>query len=158
MEDIAASAKIVAHIHNEMKLHVEYCEEFGVTKDEIEAHEESQACTAYTRYVLDIGQSEDWLALQISMAPCLIGYAHIAGRLHSDPNTKRDGNIYWRWIEAYVAEDYTQAVKVGSELLERHAVLQSPSRIEELVKIFIHATNMETGFWDMGAEAKGTEA
>jgi hypothetical protein len=27
-------------------------------------------------------------------------------------------------------------------LLERHAVLQSPSRIEELVKIFIHATNV----------------
>lgn len=54
-------------------------------------------------------------------------------------------------------------------LLEKNAVLQSPSRIEELVKIFIHATKvgqvrdptnetsmltvrqMETGFWDMGA-------
>jgi hypothetical protein len=28
------------------------------------------------------------------------------------------------------------------ELLERHASLQSPSRIEELVRIFIHATNV----------------
>lgn len=54
-------------------------------------------------------------------------------------------------------------------ILEKHAVLQSPSRIEELIKIFIHATKvssseearrymlmltswkMETGFWDMGA-------
>ena len=27
-------------------------------------------------------------------------------------------------------------------LLEKNAVLQSPSRIEELVKIFIHATNV----------------
>jgi hypothetical protein len=27
-------------------------------------------------------------------------------------------------------------------LLERHAVLQSPSRIEEIVEIFIHATNV----------------
>lgn len=27
-------------------------------------------------------------------------------------------------------------------LLERHAVLQSPSRIEELVHIFIHATKV----------------
>lgn len=35
------------------------------------------------------------------------------------------------------------------ELLERHAVLQSPSRIEELVKIFIHATKMEIAFWEM---------
>jgi hypothetical protein len=29
-----------------------------------------------------------------------------------------------------------------TELLEKHALLQSPSRIEELVKIFIHATNV----------------
>lgn len=35
------------------------------------------------------------------------------------------------------------------DLLERHAVLQSPSRIEELVKIFIHATKMELAFWEM---------
>lgn len=29
-----------------------------------------------------------------------------------------------------------------AELIEKYAVLQSPSRIEELVKIFIHATNV----------------
>lgn len=33
-------------------------------------------------------------------------------------------------------------VPSGVELLERHAVLQSPSRIEELVKVFIHATKV----------------
>jgi thiaminase len=63
---------------------------------------------------LDVGQSEDWLALQMSMAPCLIGYGDIAKRLHSDPKTKREGNIYWKWIENYVADDYTEAVQVGS--------------------------------------------
>lgn len=66
------------------------------------------------RYVLDIGQSEDWLALQMSMAPCLLGYGMIARRLHANPSTKRDGNIYWKWIENYVADDYSQAVETGS--------------------------------------------
>lgn len=110
------------------------------------------------RYVLDIGQSQDWLALQVALAPCLIGYGDIAKRLHADPKTKREGNIYWKWIENYVADDYTEAVRMGSgewylfscdanslrdeELLEKNAVLQSPSRIEELVKIFIHATKV----------------
>ncbi|KAK0099872.1 hypothetical protein ONS95_013301 [Cadophora gregata] len=152
--DIAAAAKIVGHIHHEMELHISYCQEFGVSKEEIEASEESHACTAYTRYVLDIGQSQDWFALQVALAPCLIGYGEIAKRLHADPGTKRDGNIYGKWIENYVADDYVEAVKVGSALLERNAVLQSPHRIEELVKIFIHATKMETGFWDMGAGKK----
>ncbi|KAI9052284.1 hypothetical protein LZ554_003639 [Drepanopeziza brunnea f. sp. 'monogermtubi'] len=149
--DIAAAAKIVGHIYHEMGLHITYCKEFGVTREEIEATEESQACTAYTRYVLDIGQSQDWFALQIALAPCLIGYGVIAKRLHADPKTKREGNIYWKWIENYVADDYVEAVDTGSATIERNAVLQSPSRIEELVKIFIHATRMETGFWDMGA-------
>jgi len=31
---------------------------------------------------------------------------------------------------------------VLKELLEKHAILQSPSRIEELVKVFIHATKV----------------
>lgn len=73
------------------------------------------ACTAYSRYILDIGQSEDWLALQISMLPCLLGYAMIAQRLHQEqlsrPTIK--ANPYLTWINNYVAEDYTAAVVVG---------------------------------------------
>jgi thiaminase len=48
------------------------------------------------------------------MAPCLIGYGVIARRLYDDPKTKREGNIYWQWIENYVADDYAEAVKIGS--------------------------------------------
>ncbi|KAK8433753.1 Phosphomethylpyrimidine kinase-domain-containing protein [Phyllosticta citricarpa] len=150
LDDINKSARIVLHIQEEMGLHVRYCEGFGLTKGDIERHEEHQACTAYTRYVLDIGQSEDWFALQVALAPCLLGYGHIARRLFDDPATKREGNRYWDWVLQYVAEDYTAAVRTGAELLEKHAVRQSPARIEELVRIFIHATKMETGFWDMG--------
>jgi thiaminase len=74
----------------------------------------SLACTAYSRYILDVGQSEDWLALQMALAPCLIGYGAIAKRLYTEKETLREGNRYWRWIENYVAEDYTEAVRLGS--------------------------------------------
>ncbi|EKG20044.1 hypothetical protein MPH_02675 [Macrophomina phaseolina MS6] len=151
LDDINKSARIVQHIQEEMGLHIKYCEGFGLTRAEIESHKEHPACTAYTRYVLDIGQSEDWYGLQIALMPCLIGYGHIARRLYDDPKTKREDNAYWNWVEQYVAEDYTDAVKAGLEIIEKHAVLQSPSRIEQLVQIFIHATKMETGFWDMGS-------
>lgn len=69
---------------------------------------------SWSRFVLDIGMSQDWLALQIALAPCLIGYGEIAKRLYADPKTKREGNIYWKWIENYVADDYVEAVMVGS--------------------------------------------
>lgn len=99
-----------------MSLHINYCASFGISTAEIEATQEHQACTAYTRYVLDVGASEDWLGLQVALAPCLLGYGAIAQMLHADQvRTRRDeGNTYWPWILNYVAEDYVAAVKTGS--------------------------------------------
>ncbi|KAK8117541.1 uncharacterized protein PG998_005822 [Apiospora kogelbergensis] len=149
IEDIAAGAKIVTHIKTEMGLHIDYCASFGISKEQIEAAEEHQACTAYTRYVLDVGMSSDWLALQVALAPCLLGYGAIGKALHESPDTKREGNTYLKWISNYVAEDYVEAVKTGRALMERHASGLNLGQVEELVKIFIHATKMEIGFWEM---------
>jgi thiaminase len=112
-EDIVRSAEIVLHIKREMSLHLAYCAEFGLPKEDILKVEESQACTAYTRFVLDTGSSDDWLALQVALAPCLIGYGVIAQRLFADPKTLRKGNRYWKWIENYAAADYSGAVELG---------------------------------------------
>ncbi|KAJ5907587.1 heme oxygenase-like multi-helical [Penicillium taxi] len=154
MESIAASARIILHIQREMSLHLDYCASFGLSKEEIESHPETLACTAYSRYILDIGQSEDWLALQMALAPCLIGYGAIAKRLYEDKGSLREGNHYWKWIENYVADDYVEAVEIGSALLEDHVHKVSPSRMEELIKIFIRATELEISFWAMGLSEK----
>ncbi|KAJ5258758.1 hypothetical protein N7524_010314 [Penicillium chrysogenum] len=154
MSSIAASAEIVLHIKREMALHIDYCASFGLSKQEMEGTPETIACTAYSRYILDIGQSEDWLALQMALAPCLIGYGAIAKRLYTGETTLRDGNTYWKWIENYVADDYTKAVQIGSALLEDHMQHVSPSRMEELIKIFVRATELEIRFWDMGLGGK----
>ncbi|KAL9106179.1 MAG: hypothetical protein Q9227_008771 [Pyrenula ochraceoflavens] len=89
----------------------------------------------------------------MALAPCLIGYGVIARRLHTAESSVRDGNPYWKWIENYVADDYTEAVKTGSALIEEQIQKQSPSRIEELVAIFIRSTEMEVGFWNFGAHS-----
>ncbi|KAL9070143.1 MAG: hypothetical protein Q9161_005095 [Pseudevernia consocians] len=118
MEDIAASAEEILYVKREMSLHLDYCAEFGLSKNEVEEQEEHQACTAYTRYVLDIAHSESWFALQIAFAPCLLGYGIIAKRLWDDPETVREqGNPYWKWIENYVGEDYRAAVETGKGVI-----------------------------------------
>ncbi|KAK3724139.1 trifunctional hydroxymethylpyrimidine kinase/phosphomethylpyrimidine kinase/thiaminase [Vermiconidia calcicola] len=147
------AASIVTHIRHEIELHLSECKQFGLTQEQIESYEESQACTAYSRYCLDIGQSEDWLALQISLLPCLLGYSMIAKRLDEEQKTNpTKDNRYRSWIDTYIANDYSQAVEKGRALMEKHAGKQSPSRIEELVKIFVHATKMEVGFWEMASK------
>ncbi|KAJ4304996.1 ATP-dependent RNA helicase dbp2 [Kalmusia sp. IMI 367209] len=113
MTDIGRSAQQVLHLQEEIKLHIDFCKDYGLTPEDLEQQEEDQACTAYTRYVLDIGQSEDWIALQIALLPCLIGYGIIAQRLYNDTKTVREGSKYWKWVETYVADDYAQAMEVG---------------------------------------------
>lgn len=122
------------HIKTEMELHLNYCASFGITREEMERTPEKQglsdpplslpmrtdefsstACTAYSRYILDIGQSQDWLALQVALAPCLIGYGMIAQRLYNQyKHSDTSKNRYWKWVMNYVADDYVEAVKTGS--------------------------------------------
>ncbi|OAA67050.1 phosphomethylpyrimidine kinase [Niveomyces insectorum RCEF 264] len=143
-------AALVQQLENEMRLHVQFCADFGISRDDMEAAEEKTACTAYSRYVLDIGQSEDWFALQIALTPCVVGYGAAARAIHEDRDaTKRDGNPYLKWVQNYVDDNYLAAAKTTMDLIEEHAVLQSPSRIEELVEIFKHSTKMEIAFWEM---------
>ncbi|KAF2133320.1 hypothetical protein P153DRAFT_372957 [Dothidotthia symphoricarpi CBS 119687] len=150
LADIGRSVQQVVTLQEEIKLHINFCKQYGLEVEDIERQEEDRATTAYTRYVLDIGQSQDWIALQIAMLPCLIGYGAIAKRLNEDPKATRKGNEYWKWVESYVGQEYLDAITRGSDLIEEHAMKLSVSRVEELAKIFVHATNMERGFWDMG--------
>ena len=159
LKDIGRSVQQVVTLQEEIKLHIDFCKEYGLEEADIIGQEEDQgtappmlhwqrstdtnaATTAYTRYVLDIGQSQDWLALQVALLPCLIGYGIIARRLHDDPQTVREGSRYWEWIKQYVGQEYVDAMMRGSDLIEEHAGKQSVSRVEELAQIFIHATNV----------------
>jgi thiaminase II len=156
MRDINRSAEIVRHIDRETALHISYCEEeFGMSREEITQTPEHTATIAYTRYVLDIGHQQDFFALQMALLSCLLGYGAISRRLFDDPNTKREGNRYWKWICNYVAEDYVEAVRLGRELVETEARKTSVSRVEELVEIFLKGTRLEAGFWDMGLSYGG---
>lgn len=79
------------------------------------------ACTAYSRYILDVGQSQDWLALQIALLPCLLGYGMIGRRLKDLQTTDppKEPNAYLTWINNYVADDYTEAVRTGRGMIDK---------------------------------------
>jgi hydroxymethylpyrimidine/phosphomethylpyrimidine kinase len=76
--------------------------------------------------VLDIGQSQDWLALQMALAPCLLGYAAVSKMLRDHPQTKKEGNPYWPWIENYNAADYLEAVRLGSGMTGKRNTCPRP--------------------------------
>ncbi|CAK7268003.1 hypothetical protein SEPCBS119000_002839 [Sporothrix epigloea] len=150
MNDIVNATNMVNGVAHEMELHIKFCAEYGVSVKDMAESEENTASIAYSRYLLDVGQSEDWFGLQVALAPCVLGYGAAARALHQKhAATKDDTHPYWKWVENYTQEEYAVIARKTEDKIEEHAALQSASRIEQLIDIFKQAVKMEIGFWDM---------
>ncbi|KAJ3416946.1 hypothetical protein HDV05_008004 [Chytridiales sp. JEL 0842] len=153
-KNITRAAEIVKVIGEEAEMHVNYCASWNISRQALESTPESSANLAYTRYVLEKGLSGDRLDLRVALAPCLLGYGEIGARLAADPNTKREGNPYWPWIQNYNKDSFRAAVKEGEELLESlaHEIVHvtNTERLNKLAEIFRQATMLEKNFWEMG--------
>ena len=155
-EDLAsmryAQSGLNAMLDTEIGLHVDYCRDWGISEEQLQALPEASATVAYTRYVLDTGFAGDLLDLHVALAPCIIGYAEIAQWLAEQPDTRREGNPYNAWIEMYLSEEYQQAANTERELLEQLGQDWPASRLTALEKRFRTATRMEVSFWQMGLD------
>ncbi len=139
-------------IEHETRLHVAYCEKWGMTEEQMMVIPEQTATVAYTRLVLDTGQSESLTTLYAALAPCTIGYGVIGQWLVSHPATVLEGNPYREWIETYNDEVYQQSAVESREQLDG---LLSEVRLEStdgkrIVKVFGDAVRMEIGFFHGG--------
>lgn len=151
LEDIRAAAEgLTAMVGQEMKLHVTYCEQWGLSEADMAAAPEADATMAYTRYVLEKGLAGDLLDLQVALAPCVVGYADIGETLITSAATVLDGNPYRAWINMYASEGY-QGV-AAAHVAQMDALMArrgGPGRLASLITTFRQATRLEAAFWDM---------
>lgn len=152
LEDLRqAKAGLEAIVDLELGLHIQYCREWGISEQELQALPEARATMAYTRYVLDTGNRGDLLDLHVALAPCLVGYGQIAQWLNSRSETLRgEQNPYDAWIAMYESDEFQSATAAEIDWLNRELADVSPRRFEQLVRIFSDATRLEIDFWDMG--------
>ena len=150
LEDIreaAAGLSTIADI--EMRLHVQFCEGWGISEEEMQAEPEARETMAYTRYVLEAGMAGDVLDLYAALAPCIVGYGEIGSMLHGAD--KLDGNPYRAWIEMYSSNEYQAGARRTVAHMDRLMVSRGgEGRFEALAGTFREATRLEASFWDMG--------
>lgn len=151
LEDIRAAAEgLTAMADQEMKLHVTYCEQWGLSEADMAAEPEAHATMAYTRYVLEKGLAGDLLDLQVALAPCVVGYADIGRRLAGAPSTVMVGNPYAAWIDMYASEDYQRVAAAHVDHMDSLMARRGgPGRLTSLTTTFRQATRLEAAFWDM---------
>jgi hydroxymethylpyrimidine/phosphomethylpyrimidine kinase len=137
---------------------VQQCAAWGISEAEFHQTPEANHTVSYTRYVLDVSNTKSLTHLRVATAPCLLGYGEIGNYLYNDPDTKREGNPYWRWIQEYAGDDYqevcfpeeilsaspishrsiSQAVRIGLGELEKSVgdAVMSHKLLEEFSNIF----------------------
>lgn len=148
---VAANRTMTALLEVEMPLHVSYCREWGISQSELEGAPPDLRMTAYANFFLERGASGDRLDLEISLAPCLAGYAEIAERLLADPATVLDGNPYAPWIHSYSGEEYRATVAQAIIDLDDFGRRRgADARYASLLDTFRTASLLEAQFWGIG--------
>lgn len=147
----AAAASVSAIVDVEMPLHVEYCRGWGLSEAQMAAEPEALETMAYTRFVLERGLAGDRLDLDVALAPCVAGYGEAVALLLDHSATRREGNPYAAWMDAYAGAEYQSLVATCIDNLDRQGMARgAEARYPDLLATFIAATRLETAFWDMG--------
>lgn len=149
----AAKAGLSAILDLEMDLHIRLCGRWGLSPADLEAAPEHQATVAYTRYVLDCGQSGDLLDLHVALAPCVIGYAEIGARLAAEIGPALESHPYREWIGEYAGEAFQAVARDARRHLDELAArAMTERRFADLAALFGKASRLEADFWQMGLD------
>ena len=153
LEEMKIAASTVNELINfEMELHISLCEKYGISKFDLENTEEENENIAYTRYVLELGYSGDFLDLLSALAPCVLGYGEIGINL-KDSNPKI--SMYRKWIETYSSSEYQNVCFNVGKLIDKSFQLRLGENYTNTYKwkkanqIFKKATSLEVDFWNM---------
>jgi len=134
----------------EMDLHVRLCAGWGISAEKLEATSEKTETIAYTRFVLDAGNSGDLLDLYVALAPCMIGYGEIGAARAANAV---DDNPYNEWIREYASQEYQEVVEATIRNLDTLASeMMTESRYPRLKLLFAAGTRLEAQFWQMGLD------
>ena len=153
LEEMKIAASTVNELINfEMGLHISLCKKYGISKFDLENTEEENENIAYTRYVLELGYSGDFLDLLSALAPCVLGYGEIGINL-KDSNPKI--SMYRKWIETYSSSEYQNVCFNVGKLIDKSFQLRlgenytNTYKWKKVNQIFKKATSLEVDFWNM---------
>ena len=159
LEEMKIAASTVNELINfEMGLHISLCKKYGISKFDLENTEEENENIAYTRYVLELGYSGDFLDLLSALAPCVLGYGEIGINLQ-DSNPKI--SMYRKWIETYSSSEYQSVCFNVGKLIDKSFKLRLGENYTNTYKwnkanqIFKKATSLEVDFWSMALKEGG---
>ena len=146
IDDMHRAIDFIIGIKHEIKLHINYCKRFNLSRNKVLRTKEKKANQNYTNYVMTVGLNKSLLELFIALSPCIIGYGEIGYNLSKNKNWKK--SKYSSWIKMYASKEYQSLAKSNIRYLDQ---LNEREKIgfNTMLKVFKKASVLESKFWQM---------
>lgn len=136
-------------LHFEMELHRKFAEEFGITREELEATKPTPVNIAYTRYMLNVAQNGSLAEVVACLLPCAWDYWEIGKLLRKQYGDELANNPYAKWIETYDSETFGNGAQYLIGLMDELAEGKPERELAILEEHFQMTSKYEYLFWDM---------
>ncbi len=135
-------------LNTEMKLHRDYCAEFGIDTKELENLNKSPTCQSYTDFLVRTAANETVGVTVAALLPCLWGFYEIGSNLEQTGDTS-SSNPYRHWIEMYSSQEFADLANWGQDLMEYFAEEAGQEEWESMKQAFLISSKYESMFWEM---------
>jgi len=148
LDDMGWFARLLHEtLNTEMSLHVGFCQDLGITEDELRATEPSPTTMAYTRHLVETAFSGGAGEIAAAILPCSWGYCEI-GQMLAGLGAPTDQPLYSRWIEMYSAPEFAELADWLRSFIDRMAKEGGPQDLKRMEDTFLVSSRYEYMFWD----------
>ncbi len=141
-------------IEGEIELHKSILK-LGIDADKLNVKDESLTNIAYTRYMLSVGESGDFLDMLVALSACAIGYGYIGAEIYKRlDKEKLQNHPYKEWILSYSSDEFQNEIKEFEDFLNSYTQKISQEKFENLSEIFYNVVRLESAFWEHALQMK----
>lgn len=141
-------------IEGEIELHKSILK-LGIDADKLNVKDESLTNIAYTRYMLSVGESGDFLDMLVALSACAIGYGYIGAEIYKRlDKEKLQNHPYKEWILTYSSNEFQNEIKEFEDFLNSYTQKISQEKFENLSEIFYNVVRLESAFWEHALQMK----
>ena len=141
-------------LNTEMALHIGFCEDFGITKAQIESAQPSPTTIAYTRHMLQTAFAGGIGEIAAALLPCSWGYSEI-GQMLQNRGVPANQPLYARWIEMYSSAEFAELAAWLRSFIDRIALECGADELQRMERAFLVSSRYEYMFWDAAWRQEG---
>ena len=148
VEDMGWFAKLIHEtLNTEMALHVGFCADFGISKEDLLATKPSPTTVGYTNHMIQTGFSGSAGEIATVILPCAWGYCEI-GQMLADRGAPESQPLYGRWIEMYNSPEFEELAAWLRSFVDRIAKDAGEEELARMKRAFMISSQYEYMFWD----------